>query len=84
MNKIITLSAEKAERDSEAILKKPQKAEPRKNVFKEFFITVSNFFLFTVRFFAEAFKFPIEFNELMRQSFIIGTIMFLVGITDFY
>ncbi len=84
MNKIITLSAGKAEKESEAITKKPQKAEQRKNVFTEFFITVSNFFLFTVRFFAEAFKFPIEFNELMRQSYIIGYKSFpLVGITGF-
>jgi phospholipid/cholesterol/gamma-HCH transport system permease protein len=84
MNKIITQSTEKPAKDSDAKLKKPQKAEPRKNVFKEFFTSVSDFFIFSMRFFAEAFKLPVEFNELMRQSYIIGYKSFpLVGITGF-
>jgi phospholipid/cholesterol/gamma-HCH transport system permease protein len=54
------------------------------SVFKKFFIEVSSLTIFTLRFFKEVFKPPYEFNELMKQSFLIGyKTLPLVGITGF-
>lgn len=52
--------------------------------FKKFFLEVSLVTGFTLRFLKEVWKPPYEFNELLRQSFLIGYKSFpLVGITGF-
>jgi phospholipid/cholesterol/gamma-HCH transport system permease protein len=49
-----------------------------------FFLEVSAFSVFTLRFFKEVFKPPYEFGELIKQSFLIGyKSLPLVGITGF-
>lgn len=54
------------------------------NALQKFFIAVSNFTFFTARFFVENFKRPLEFNELLKQSYLIGyKSLSLVGITGF-
>jgi len=54
------------------------------SIFDKFFIEVSLLTIFTLRFFKEVFKPPYEFNELMKQSFLIGYKTFpLVAITGF-
>ena len=54
------------------------------SVFSKFFLEVSSLTIFTLRFFKEVFKPPYEFNELMKQSFLIGyKSLALVGITGF-
>lgn len=54
------------------------------SVVKKFFLEVSSIAIFTLRFFKEVFKPPYEFNELMKQSFLIGyKSLPLVGITAF-
>ena len=54
------------------------------SVFSKFFLEVSSITIFTLRFFKEVFKPPYEFNELMKQSFLIGyKSLALVGITGF-
>lgn len=54
------------------------------SVFKKFFLEVSSLTTFTLRFFKEVFKPPYEFNELMKQSFLIGyRSLPLIAITGF-
>ena len=54
------------------------------SVFKKFFLEVTSITIFTLRFFKEVFKPPYEFNELMKQSFLIGYKSFpLIAITGF-
>lgn len=54
------------------------------SVFDKFFLEVSSLTMFTVRFFKEVFRPPYEFNELVKQSFLIGyRSLSLVGITGF-
>lgn len=54
------------------------------SIFDKFFIEVSLLTIFTFRFFKELVKPPYEFNELMRQSFLIGyKSLPLVAITGF-
>jgi phospholipid/cholesterol/gamma-HCH transport system permease protein len=51
---------------------------------KRFFLEVSSLSIFTLRFFKEVFKPPYEFNELLKQSFLIGyKSLPLVSITGF-
>jgi len=51
---------------------------------KRFFLEVSSLTTFTLRFFKEAVKPPYEFNEVMKQSFLIGyKSLPLVAITGF-
>jgi hypothetical protein len=54
------------------------------SVFKKFFLEVSSLTIFTLRFFKEVFKPPYEFNELMKQSFLIGykSLSLIVSKTD--
>jgi phospholipid/cholesterol/gamma-HCH transport system permease protein len=50
----------------------------------KFFLEVSSITAFTFRFFKEVFKPPYEFNELIKQSFLIGYKSFpLIAITGF-
>jgi len=52
--------------------------------FKSFFAEIGALASFTLRFFKEAVRPPYEFNEFLRQSFLIGVKSFgLVGITGF-
>ncbi len=54
------------------------------SVFKKFFLEVYSLTIFTLHFFREVFKPPYEFNELMKQTFLIGYKSFpLVIITGF-
>jgi phospholipid/cholesterol/gamma-HCH transport system permease protein len=54
------------------------------SMIKKFFVEVSSLTIFTLRFFKELLKPPYEFNELMKQSFLIGyKTLPLVGITGF-
>jgi phospholipid/cholesterol/gamma-HCH transport system permease protein len=54
------------------------------SIFKRFFLEVYSLAVFTLRFFKELFKPPYEFNELAKQSFLIGyKSLPLVGITGF-
>ncbi len=54
------------------------------NFFQRFFLSISRFFLFALRFFKEVFNPPFEFNELLKQSYLIGCKSLpLVGITGF-
>lgn len=54
------------------------------SIFKKFFLEVASLTTFTLRFFKEVVKPPYEFNELMKQSFLIGYKSFpLVAITGF-
>ncbi len=54
------------------------------SIFKIFFSEVTSLTIFTLRFFKEVIKPPYEFNELMKQSFLIGYKSFpLVAITGF-
>ncbi len=65
----------------------PQKSKLNKVTaipMQEFFAGVGGLFLFSLKFFRELFRLPMEFNEFVRQAFVIGykTLM-LVGITGF-
>ena len=54
------------------------------SVFSKFFLEVSSLTIFTLRFFKEVIKPPYEFNEVMKQSFLIGyKSLPLVAITGF-
>ena len=54
------------------------------SIFKKFFLEVASLTIFTLRFFKEVIKPPYEFNELMKQSFMIGyKSLPLVAITGF-
>jgi phospholipid/cholesterol/gamma-HCH transport system permease protein len=56
---------EKAKQDNSSIIISD-------SVFRKFFIEVYSITIFTLRFFKEVLKPPYEFNELMKQSFLIG------------
>jgi len=45
---------------------------PSDSVFRRFFLEISSLVFFTFRFFKEVLKPPYEFNELMKQSYLIG------------
>ena len=54
------------------------------SMFKKFFMEVASITTFTFRFFKEVIKPPYEFNEVMKQSFLIGyKSLPLVAITGF-
>lgn len=51
---------------------------------QDFFADIGGLFLFSMKFFRELFRFPMEFNEFMRQAFVVGyKSLMLVGITGF-
>jgi phospholipid/cholesterol/gamma-HCH transport system permease protein len=53
-------------------------------IFGKFFIEVTSLAMFTLRFFKELWKPPYEFNELLKQSYLVGYKSFpLVAITGF-
>ncbi len=54
------------------------------SIFKKFFLEVASITIFTWHFFKEVFKPPYEFNELLKQSFLIGyKSLPLVAVTGF-
>ncbi len=54
------------------------------SIFGKFFIEVTSLTMFTFRFFKEVLKPPYEFNELLKQSYLVGYKSFpLVAITGF-
>ena len=54
------------------------------SVFKKFFLEIASIAIFTWHFFKEVFKPPYEFNELLKQSFLIGyKSLPLVAVTGF-
>lgn len=83
MEKIILPQSDKESRGVEIESGNNSEMIPN-SIFKRFFLEVSSLTLFTLRFFKEAFKPPYEFNELIKQSFLIGyKSLPLVGITGF-
>jgi phospholipid/cholesterol/gamma-HCH transport system permease protein len=57
---------------------------PSDSVFRRFFLEIASLTFFTFRFFKEVFKPPYEFNELLKQSYLIGyKSLPLTGITAF-
>jgi phospholipid/cholesterol/gamma-HCH transport system permease protein len=53
-------------------------------MFGKFFIEVTSLTMFTLRFFKELWKPPYEFNELLKQSYLVGYKSFpLVAVTGF-
>jgi phospholipid/cholesterol/gamma-HCH transport system permease protein len=84
INKILSQVVIETGKATKAISKLPSKIESKYNIFEIFFINVSKFSIFTGRFFSEMFKPPFEFNEITRQSYLIGyKSLPLVGITGF-
>ncbi len=64
--------------------KLPKAIGKRYNLMQSFFLKVADFSLFTGRYFKLLFQPPIEFNELLKQSYLIGyKSLPLVGITGF-
>ena len=83
MEKIILQQSQDQHYEAEIIPESFSETIPD-SVFKKFFLEVSSLTIFTLRFFKEVFKPPYEFNELMKQSFLIGyKSLPLVGITGF-
>jgi len=83
MKKIILQQSEDENQEVEIVLENYSEIT-HDSVIKKFFLEVSSLTIFTWRFFKEAFKPPYEFNELMKQSYLIGyKSLPLVGITGF-
>ncbi len=83
MAKIVLQQSHSENQQAEVNLEESSEIVPD-SVFKKFFLEVSSITIFTLRFFKEVIKPPYEFNELMKQSFLIGYKSFpLVAITGF-
>ena len=83
MAKIIAQQSYSENKETEIILEESPEIV-RDSLFKKFFLEVASLTIFTLRFFKEVIKPPYEFNELMKQSFMIGyKSLPLVAITGF-
>jgi phospholipid/cholesterol/gamma-HCH transport system permease protein len=83
MEKIILQPSKNENQEAQNIPKRISEINPG-SVFNTFFLEVYALTIFTLRFFKEVFKPPYEFNELMKQSFLIGyKSLPLVAITSF-
>jgi len=83
MGKIILQQSHKENQETKIIPEKSSKTIPD-SVFKKFFLEVASLTIFTLRFFKEVLKPPYDFNELMKQSFLIGyKSLPLISITGF-
>jgi len=83
MAKIVLQQPHNENQQAEVILEESPEIVPD-SVFKKFFLEVASLTIFTLRFFKEVIKPPYEFNELMKQSFLIGyKSLPLVAITGF-
>ena len=83
MSKIVSQQSHSENQQPGVILDESPEIVPD-SVFDKFFLEVSSIATFTFRFFKEVFKPPYEFNELLKQSFLIGYKSFpLIAITGF-
>ena len=83
MAKIVLQQSYSENKQAEVIMEESPEIVPD-SVFKKFFLEVASLTIFTLRFFKEVIKPPYEFNELMKQSFLIGyKSLPLVAITGF-
>jgi len=83
MAKIIAQQSYSENKQAEVIMEETPEIV-RDSLFKKFFLEVASLTIFTLRFFKEVIKPPYEFNELMKQSFMIGyKSLPLVAITGF-
>lgn len=83
MAKIVLQQSYSENKQTEVIIEESRKIV-RDSIFKKFFLEVASITIFTLRFFKEVIKPPYEFNELMKQSFMIGyKSLPLVAITGF-
>ena len=83
MPKIISQKSSIDKKQAELIMEESPEIVPD-SIIKKFFLEVASLTIFTLRFFKEAVKPPYEFNELIKQSFLIGYKSFpLVAITGF-
>ena len=83
MAKIVLQQSYSENKQVEVIMEESPEIVPD-SVFKKFFLEVASLTIFTLRFFKEVIKPPYEFNELMKQSFLIGyKSLPLVAITGF-
>jgi len=83
MTKIVSQQANGENKQAEVIMEESPEIVPD-SVLKKFFLEVASLTIFTLRFFKEVIKPPYEFNELMKQSFMIGyKSLPLVAITGF-
>ena len=83
MPKIVSQKSSIEKKQAEIILEETTEIVPD-SIFKKFFLEVASLTIFTLRFFKEVVKPPYEFNELMKQSFLIGyKSLPLVAITGF-
>ena len=83
MDKINSQQSHSENQQAGVILEESPEIVPD-SIFKKFFLEVASLTIFTLRFFKEVIKPPYEFNELMKQSFLIGYKSFpLVAITGF-
>jgi phospholipid/cholesterol/gamma-HCH transport system permease protein len=83
MEKIILPQPDNESRGVETVPENISETIPA-SLSKKFFLEVYSLAIFTLRFFKEVFKPPYEFNELFKQSFLIGyKSLPLVAITGF-
>jgi len=83
MAKIVSQQANSENKQAEVLMEESPEIV-RDSLFKKFFLEVASLTTFTLRFFKEVIKPPYEFNELMKQSFLIGyKSLPLVAITGF-
>jgi len=83
MAKVVLQQSYSENKQAEVIMEESPQIVPD-SVFKKFFLEVASLTIFTLRFFKEVIKPPYEFNELMKQSFLIGyKSLPLVAITGF-
>jgi phospholipid/cholesterol/gamma-HCH transport system permease protein len=83
MAKIVSQQAYSENKQADVIMEEAPEIVPD-SIFKKFFLEVASLTTFTLRFFKEVIKPPYEFNELMKQSFLIGyKSLPLVAITGF-
>lgn len=83
MEKIILHKSQSENKVTEVVIEESVEVV-KDSMFKKFFLEVSSLTTFTLRFFKEAIKPPYEFNELMKQSFLIGyKSLPLIAITGF-
>src|SRR6478736_6390817 len=62
----------------------PTAVKEQYTIFQSFFLAISAFFLFALRFFKDALRPPYEVNELLKQCYLVGyKSLPLVGITGF-
>jgi phospholipid/cholesterol/gamma-HCH transport system permease protein len=83
MVKVVLQQSYSENKQAEVIMEETPEIVPD-SIFKKFFLEVASLTIFTLRFFKEVIKPPYEFNEVIKQSFLIGYKSFpLIAITGF-